>query len=487
MKKIRILFPLLFLLIGTVSGSCGGGGPIAGGGIGGTGVSASGEITAVGSATVNGVRYETPADTVFIVEPDDNRNINDLAEGMVVLVSGTLNSAVNGTAASVTFTDIMEGPIDEVAESVTGVTKVLTVMGQTVIVEDQVTRLQLPLTFAGLNANSIGQVIEVSGFRRTDDVIKATFIDKKADNIDTFLIGDDLEVEGIIAGLGPDAFTIAGITVDFSTADTSGTLEDGALVEVKGDTLNGTTLTAVSVEVRNQGFPDVERAELEGLITSHTPSPCEFVITGQRVDCSAAAYVGGVITDLAPDVRVEVEGPINGGILLAERVEFRESVRIEANAATVDAVAGYLTLDGLSGITVLADEGFTKFDGGINGIGDINPDNNLRIRGMHTGGAGGGVLAVSIELKNTSPDTRVELQGTVDAFSSPPAQDSVTIVGFLLDTQTFPNLEFRDSGGGLTGRADFFNSLSIGDLVSARADRQNVGDQLEWQQIELER
>ena len=93
-------------------------------------------ITAKGSVFVNGIEYSTTGATIRI---DDNPGIeDDLKVGMVVTVRGTSDDSTRkGTATQVEARDILEGTIS----SVDAVNKTITVMGQTVRIEDNVTRL----------------------------------------------------------------------------------------------------------------------------------------------------------------------------------------------------------------------------------------------------------------------------------------------------------------------------------------------------------
>ena len=121
----------------------------------------------------------------------------DLRIGMVVKVEGDLDvSGTTGTAATISFDDNLEGPISSITDSSTGTVKTLLVMGQTVIVENGVTTFDdtPPYSFAAM---AVGDVIEVSGPTNADGSVQATFIEKKADDLATFLATDDLEIQGV--------------------------------------------------------------------------------------------------------------------------------------------------------------------------------------------------------------------------------------------------------------------------------------------------
>ena len=108
-----------------IATACGGGG--GGGGIGGTGMQASfGTITALGSVTVNGVKFDT--DSADIVIDDAGGRFSDLRVGMVVRVDGSVSGA---TANTITVDDAVKGFVEQVIDA-----NRMVVMGQTVQIDN---------------------------------------------------------------------------------------------------------------------------------------------------------------------------------------------------------------------------------------------------------------------------------------------------------------------------------------------------------------
>jgi len=440
-----------------------------------TGVS-QGQIEGFGSVFVNGVEWET--DSVEIeIEGSSGFSESDLQIGMLVKVEGNLDTGgITGTAATISFDDNLEGPISSITTSSTGSVKTLLVMGQTLIVENGVTFFDNndpTFTFAVM---VVGNVVEVSGSTSFDGSIRATFIEKKADNLAAFLATDDLEIQGVVAGLAGNTFQINGLTVNFAgVTPRNGTLANGVLVEVKGNVLVGNTLTATDVEVKPAGLgvDGIDEAKVKGFVTNLNTAAQTFEVNGQQVDYSTAAFIGGPETELLDGTQVEAEGPIVTGVLQAEKVKFEENIKFEANAATVNAGTGSLTLEDLTGITVVVDDALTEFEPAGSDLSDIVIGNEVKIRARKS--SGGTIVAIELEILD-EPSDRAIIQGPVDSFV--PGGD-VTILGVAVDTTTINDDDFKDDDT-VIGRTAFFNRLAVGDLVKARF-RSGAWDQIEFE------
>src|SRR5210317_1740351 len=121
---------------GDTGGGDTGGGDTGGGDTGGidgrgTPVFAQGSITGFGSIIVNGVKYETEG-TEFEIDGETGTEA-ELEIGDVVSISGTVNDdGISGTATTVTFDDVVEGPVTAKNANLLQ----LTVLGQTVQIVD---------------------------------------------------------------------------------------------------------------------------------------------------------------------------------------------------------------------------------------------------------------------------------------------------------------------------------------------------------------
>ena len=329
---------LLGLFIGGMTlASCGGGSTqLSEGGIGGTGIS-TGSITAFGSIWVNGVEFSTSG--AKIIEEDDvlgattlNKDDSDdtaelapyLSEGMVVTVTGTINDdGLTGIAETISFEDILEGPV--VGDPVTGDTNFVA-LGQTVFVTNDTKYDEGLFTVDDLEDK---QVIEISGYRDSAGNVHALYIAKKEDN---YKPSD--EIKGVATVISPDELQIGGLRIDTSSRGQEVTAFDGKFVEAKG-TFNGvdTLIASENVEIEEESFDESDpqldgyKAELEGLASTDcgATAPCEFEMSGVVVQVGVSTTYSGTasaVRDITIGMKLEVEGILKNGKLVADSVEF---------------------------------------------------------------------------------------------------------------------------------------------------------------------
>jgi hypothetical protein len=294
-----------------LTSSCG---PTQVAGIEGTGapaqITATGSITGFGSIFVNGVEYATTG-AQFQIDGQSG-NESQLAVGEIVTVMGTLNAdGASGTADQVTFRGSVLGPVADT--NVPAGTFVE--LGQTVLVTSSTVfdpNIQPP-QIAGIKA---GDLLEVSGFRNSMGQIVASRIQIAGASA-------ALRVEGLVQGLntGTSVFQMSALAVDYSAATVQGTLANGSLVDVEGNSLNASgALMATTVTVLPPGTPN-SRAQVEGVITSFTSSS-DFVVNSTHVTTTTSTQFELNGITLGVDVRVEVEGTYDStGTLVASSVE----------------------------------------------------------------------------------------------------------------------------------------------------------------------
>lgn len=467
--KMKLLYVCLLLLASALSacGGDGGGdnssappanpGPV--GGIGRTGF-AAGPVSTFGSIVVNGVRYDTSS-AMFTIN-DSAGTEDDLRVGDFVVVKGTIDeNGTTGTADEVTFEDAVTGPVDSVD-----------LIGSSLVVMGQNVRVSLDTSFddsfspASLDGVSVGQIVEVSGQFDANGDIAATRIEPKP-------AGTQFEVHGIVA-MNNDAnqeFTLGSLLVDYSSATLDnfpgGQINDGDLVEAKGMTIGGAgELQATSVELEN-AFPDVAEndfAEIDGFITRFVDAT-DFDVAGFPVTTTAQTiYEGGTEADLGLNIKVEVEGTIDAaGVMVAEKVDIRRAKAVRATA-TIDSVDAANDSVVILGITVKTD-GLTRFEDKSSAdvdpltINDINAGDYVEVRGDEFPAGSGEILATIFEREDVDPDT--ELQGIVETIGDP----NLTILGVTIVTNGAT--VFRDENDVVISSADFFNRLTVNDLVKA--------------------
>lgn len=276
-----------------------------------TGSSAFGAITGFGSIIVGGVRFD---DSAASVQDDDGASMNsgDLKLGMVVRINGGKKTddgtSIRAKADSIEVHSELQGPVD--SKTATSIV----VFGQTVKTS-ATTFFEDGLSLAKL---VVGNVVEVHGFvDPLTNTLTATRVELKP-NAKVF------KLHGAISALNTAAktFSIGTLTISYLNAvlPSSLTLANGSVVRVR---LATTPLTGTRTALKVQKFEiekeDRNEAEVEGVITAFT-STALFSVNGLPVNAGAIAVPAGVKLG----ARVEVEGSIVNGVLVAKKVELEE-------------------------------------------------------------------------------------------------------------------------------------------------------------------
>jgi hypothetical protein len=426
-----------------------------GGGTGGTGATppppgtssvSEGVVTAKGSVFVNGIEFSTSGAAIKI-DDNPNRPESELKVGMVVKVRGTSDDATRkGTATEVEARDILEGTIS----SVDSVNKTITVMGQTVRIEDNVTRLndddlQKVFTDANFQPND---VVEVHGF--ADDPIRGGV---RATRVFTKPAGTgEFESKGFVTTIGTTSFTFAltpggatVLTVNFTGPLPAGIVV-GSFVEVKSAaTPVAGAITASLIHLEDKIGAAGEEVEVEGIVTSGTVT--NFVVNGQQVVTSASTiFVGGVASDFAIGVKLEAEGPLDAnGAIAAVKISFESNIKIEGDASGVSAIA--LTV---LGKTVAVNQ-FTRIDNG-----PVANTDHVEVRAITD--RNGNLIATRVV--KLSASNKAFLQGPVTAANG--ATGTLTILGTAIvsDVKTEWRASSTTTEAPVT-QAVFFSQISL--------------------------
>jgi hypothetical protein len=319
--------------------SCGGGGSgmVAGGGIGGTGIISSGVITGFGSIFVNGTEFDTS--TADIIVNGEEGSVDDLDIGRVVTVEGTgILDDINAKAVLVIYDDNVRGPVESILD-IDATTKEIVVLGQIVIV-NVITKFK-NMEFDDL---SVDDVVAVSGYFDDNGAIRATFLETLDISTLTF------EVTGLVESLNTDlkTFKINGLVIDYSTiADNlpGDILVEGLFVEVEGRLTAGGELLAANLEIADElGGDDGDEVEIMGFVTEIISENgiIKFKIGNQEVhvdsDPQVVIYVDGSPDDIAPGQKLEAEGSLEDGILVADEIEFWQPDQIEVEGIVDEVV-----------------------------------------------------------------------------------------------------------------------------------------------------
>ena len=280
-----------------------------------------GAISGFGSVIVNGVRWDDSS--ASITDDDGNKlGASALKLGMTVQVDGSsVSSSTSGTtptgkASKISFGSELLGPIGSVDASAS----TFTLFGKTVLVT---TSTVFDSTLAGgLSALAAGGVVEVHGlFDTTTQQLVATRIEAKA-------AATAYRLRGTVTSLDTTAktFKLGTETINYANlTEVPTTLADGQAVKVKLQTtqVNGAWV-ATKLRAAKVSVADGTTVEVQGLITVFT-SATSFEINGLKVDASTAAFEYSDTSGVVLGARVEVEGGLVNGVLVATKVSVEDS------------------------------------------------------------------------------------------------------------------------------------------------------------------
>jgi hypothetical protein len=321
----------------------------------------TGSISGFGSIVVNGVHYE---ETGSRVEDEDGHrhNDSDLKLGMVVEIeagvvsdSGAMKTA---KAASFTFSSLVRGPVESVGSDS------LVVLGQTVHVTPSTVFEDSLAGGLGAVALQAGAVVKVYGLLdATAGTYTATRIELEDDS-------ESYRLRGLVGNYDATAraLTIGTAAIDVSGVAVPAGLQAGSLARIKLQTTKNASGAWVAVELKlGRGTPEnIGHTEIEGTVTDYT-SATSFSIDGLPVDARQAVFEDGT-AGLSKGARVEVEGAIVNGVLVASKVEVKtaeeeqhEDFEIECSVSASDAIAQTFVV---RGVTVRYAGGTVAFEGG---------------------------------------------------------------------------------------------------------------------------
>jgi hypothetical protein len=259
----------------------------------------------------------------------------------VVTVEGTgILDDINAKAACVIYQDNVRGPVESIEiDPNNPTTKKIVVLGQTVIV-NVITKFK-ETQFDSL---AVDDVVAVSGYFDNNDIIRATYLEKTGD-ITTIL---EFEVTGFVENLDSVSklFMINGLMIDYSSIAGNlpqGIPAEGLFVEVEGELAIGGELLATDIELADDlGGDDGDEVEIMGFVTEIISENdiIKFKIGNQEVhvdpDPQVVIYVDGSPNDIAPGQKLEAEGSLEDGILVADEIEFWEPDQIEVEGVVTE-------------------------------------------------------------------------------------------------------------------------------------------------------
>jgi hypothetical protein len=476
-SSIRLLAATAALALAACGGSSPAPAPGGGGGGGGATATSKGVVTALGSVTVNGIRFDTSTAQIRI---DDNpgRPESELKLGMVVKVKGSKDDAAGtGKATEVEAHHVVRGRVDDKGGSV------LKVGGHEVEIEHAT---EFEDHASRLGSIAVGERVRVHGHPTTTGHFRATRVEKESGT------SEDFEVKGFVSDLArttgtftlkvtPDAASSYAVTMAAGAAMPGGIL-DGSYVDVRSASAPvAGALTAASVALEDARLGEAQaEVEVEGLVTSG--SSAQFSVEGQSVATSASTrWENGLPGDLAPGVKVEAEGKLDASnVLQATKVSFRANVRLQGAVSSVVAASAREGTFQVLGTTVRTDAWTEwKSSGGGSAL-DLTTIGTgpVLVRGVP--GSSGEIVATRVESTN---DARLVLQGPVATRNA--SGGTLSVLGLTI--QTNAQTEYRDASDAAMTATAFFAAVVEGKtVVKARSRDPLSGTTFTAEQIEIE-
>lgn len=327
--------------------ACGGG--VETGGTGATGAYFAGPITGFGSIVVGGIRFDQSRASVTDAEGQAFERAN-LRLGMLVEVQSDRpaddgSGGRNATATRIRVGGSLLGPLQDITPG-----------GTFIRVLGQVVRLT-PATVidgvaGGVGGLRPGDVLEVHGFPSPEialsDVV-ATRVERRSSTPSQFRvrgIAREVNATGV-----PPTLRVGSAVFELGTGVPPG-LANGSEVRLAVGTaqVNG-RWPVVSAAVESRRLDDRDEAEVEGLITSLSGQR-SFSVNGVPVDASSASLPPAALTLGA---RVEIEGRVANGVLVASKVklrtdddEFNEGIDLRGTLSGLDRAARTFVLRGVT-------------------------------------------------------------------------------------------------------------------------------------------
>ncbi len=440
-----------------------------------------GSIQRFGSVFVNDTEYFRSDRATVITDDNPNAGEDSLRIGMRVALRGRRNDDGTGRYDSIEVDNELKGPIETGSIDTAGTPDTLRVLGTTVIVSDTTI---FDESGPGNSVNGLADlddsagnedVIEVSGLFTADGSLRALRIEKKAEDLATYLgAGRKLEIKGNVASVDTAASRLrleSGQVVDYANARVDDDMPAdpatwvGMFVEAKcepddpGFAANANAcfdagvLLATKIDNEVPNPAGGSGAELEGFIANFV-SLASFRVSGIAVDASAARLDCPAGVTPGNGLKVKVRGRIENNVLTAAVLECRaaRTVRLEG---IVQAASGSSVT--LLGIDVTADQD-TEFDD-VASLGALGVGDALEVRGFADGV--GGVIAVRVKLEDDIDADDFVVQAPLARVGNV-ADPRFDLLGVVVDTSALDNDDFEGSGGAGMGRAVFFQTLAAG-------------------------
>lgn len=451
----------------------------AGGGIGGTGVTSTGTITAIGSVWVNGIEYDTAKATVTIndilVGTGNQAVVDSLNPGQVISVTGILTQSHYGRADAVSYFSTLLGPIQAI-DTVDGYDRIFYILDQEVVITGETV-----VKGGNLDDFTIGSLVQVSGFMDDTGQIQASHISKEAD---TAKPNDLLRVSGIVSSLDENntTFFINSLEINYALAGFAGFSQDGLTegmwVHVSGYLEDGNPeFVADKIRPFNRlGPKDGLYTEIEAIAAGDLAGN-GFYLEDHLVQVEPQTkFIGGSAEEIFAGTRLVVKGYLTEDLLIADRIKFKTSFKAESELAAKDNGNYTLVLSGLADLSIKTNS-LTRFNGIRKTFEDLTIGDHLNIKGWIT--SDNKLLASQI-ISTPAASGKVTILGAVSDISTP----NLTINTIVVNTNDIPPDGFFTEDGSPLSQEEFLSLVAQGDIVNTRGEL-TAGDSISWKRIAL--
>jgi uncharacterized protein DUF5666 len=294
-------------------------------------------VISKGGVIVNGVTYDVSgAPITFNGKPGDASQLQD---GVTVKIRGKLNSdGATGLAEKVEIQSETGGPVTGKG------TDSITVFGQQIFIDDRT-------VFANSNFQ-VGWYAEVYGIRDSQERFLATRVEAQnfqkcgigSDNIEKCIpipFTDDHLTGFAEAPINPGkppflSFNLRGYSVntgpDTLITPAGAGINIGDLVRISEiselSIVTGTNITPGLIErvdLADAEFEpqENEQFEVEGFVAGFTTLNADFTVSDITTRLSGTTgFENGTSADMTNNVRIEAEGRMAGGVLIADKIKF---------------------------------------------------------------------------------------------------------------------------------------------------------------------
>jgi len=257
-------------------------------------------------------------------------------------------------------------------------------------------------------------------------------------------------------------------------------------VQARGRQFANGVLTADLLRDRDRdriSRPDGDGLEIEGYVADFV-SIANFKVDGQAVNAANAVIRNGTAADVANGAKVEAEGTMSNGVLVASVLvlKLQTQVRVEAGLQDKNSTLGTITLLGkaikLNADTELRDRLDSRNQPRVIALSDIKVADRLEVRAFKD--AAGDLVAARVE--RTEADALVVVKGPAD-WKLP----ITSLKLFGIDVTSGAATRYRDASGMLVDAATFYAAVQVPPAVPSTVHARGVVSRLTSNMVDATR